>query len=131
MLVLINYISQVIISFKNENTSSRLLIRLISSIMSRTALQTLFKRLYKYSLTILIVSLLDIYILGFNGVELVTRSFSLLHFTIVVAGCLEVTRGFQLGEKITGSNMLETIISFLPERLTRLFKKNDSNDDPQ
>ena len=78
------------------------------------------------------VSLLEVYILGFTSVELISQSFSLSHFTIVVAGCLEVTRGFKLGELITGNNMLDTILSFLPSKVSQLFgKKNDSNDNPQ
>lgn len=131
LLVLINYVSQVIVSFKNDVERKNIFTRLIASIFSKTALQTLFKRIYEYSLAVVMVGLLEVYMLGITQIELATRTFSLLHFTIVVAGCLEVTRGFQLGEKITGSNMLETIKSFLPERLTRLFKKNGSNDDPQ
>lgn len=132
LLVLINYVSQVIVSFKNDTSSKNFFIKIVSALFSKTALQTLFKRIYEYSLAVVMVGLLEVYMLGVTQVELATRTFSLLHFTIVVAGCLEVTRGFQLGEKITGSNMLETIVSFLPERLTRLFKKkNNSNDDPQ
>lgn len=125
ILVLVNYISQAVISFKYDNISKNIIIRLIVAIFSKTALTQLYKRIYEYSLAIVMVGLLEVYILGLTQVEIAERTFSLLHFTIVVAGCLEVTRGFKLGEKITGSNMLETVRGFLPEKISKLFEKKD------
>lgn len=96
------------------------------SIFSNKALTTLFKRLYEYSFAITMVGLFEVYILDIP-INLGENVFSLLHFTIIVASCLEITRGFQLNEQITGNNMLETIKNFIPERLINLFKSKDSN----
>lgn len=128
LLVFINYISQVVITYMRDIKYKYILFKLIKSIFCKLALQSLFKRLYEYSFAILTVGLLEVYILGLTPVEIVDKQFSLLHFTLVVAGCLEVTRGFGLAEKITGSNMLETLKSFLPERISRLFDKNSNKE---
>lgn len=124
ILIIINYISQVVITYMKDESYKYILFKLIKAIFCKKALETLLKRLYEYSFAILMVGLLEVYILGFTPIEIADKKFSLLHFTLVVSGCLEVTRGFGLAEKITGSNMLETLRSFLPERVSRLFDKN-------
>lgn len=126
IFVLINYNSQVILSFKEATQTKNTLLRVIISIFSKTALTTLLKRLHEYSFAITMVGLFEVYILELP-INLGENTFSLIHFTIVVAGCLEVTRGFQLNEKITGNNMLEVILSFIPDKLVTLFKNKDSN----
>lgn len=126
IFVLINYNSQVILSFKEATQTKNTLLRIIISIFSKKALTTLLKRLHEYSFAITMVGLFEVYILELP-INLGDNTFSLIHFTIVVAGCLEVTRGFQLNEQITGNNMLEVIKNFLPDKLIDLFKNKDSN----
>lgn len=126
ILILLNYYSQVVLCFKETTQAKNLLLRGIISIFSKTALTTLLKRLHEYSFAITIVGLFEVYILDIP-IDLGDKTFSLIHFTIVVAGCLEVTRGFQLTEQITGNNMLEIIKNFIPEKLIELFKNKDSN----
>lgn len=126
ILILLNYYSQVVLCFKETTQVKNFLLRGIISIFSKTALTTLLKRLHEYSFAITMVGLFEVYILDIP-IDLGDKTFSLIHFTIVVAGCLEVTRGFQLTEQITGNNMLEIIKNFIPEKLIELFKNKDSN----
>lgn len=126
ILILLNYYSQVVLCFKETTQAKNFLLRGIISIFSKTALTTLLKRLHEYSFAITMVGLFEVYILDIP-IDLGDKTFSLIHFTIVVAGCLEVTRGFQLTEQITGNNMLEIIKNFIPEKLIELFKNKDSN----
>lgn len=126
IFILLNYSSQVVLSFKECTQTKNFILRGIISIFSKTALTTLLKRLYEYSFAITMVGLFEAYILDIP-INIGSRTFSLIHFTIVVAGCLEVTRGFQLNEQITGNNMLEVIKNFIPEKLITLFKNKDSN----
>lgn len=126
IFVLLNYVSQTVLSFKKADRAKNVLIRIIISIFSKTALTTLLKRLHEYSFAITMVGLFEVYILNVP-IDLGENIFSLIHFTIIVASCLEITRGFQLTEQITGNNMLEIIKKFVPEKLTELFKNKDSN----
>lgn len=125
ILVILNFVSQVVLNFKESNTATNYMLRFITSLFSKKALTTLLKRLYEYSFAITMVGLFEVYILELP-ISLGDKSFSLIHFTIIVAGCLEVTRGFQISKNITDNNMLEIIKGFIPEHISKLFKVKDS-----
>lgn len=126
ILILLNYASQVVLCFKESREYNNFIFRAVASVFSKSALTMLLKRLYEYSMALTMVGLFEVYILNFP-INLGERSFSLIHFTVIVSGCLELTRGFQLNKKITGNNMLEIIQGFIPEHLSKLFKNKDSH----
>lgn len=87
-----------------------------------------WRKATEYGLGIIVVTVLDVMVLGGTlSLTLGSAVFTLSKFAVVVASLIETYSVFENMEAVSGTNIFKKMIMFFPEQYKKLFKKGKDN----
>lgn len=84
----------------------------------------ILKTATSYAITIVAISMFEVHLLGVQAIELGGQIISLTRLVVVLATAQQLGKMLNTVEAMTKYNLLESIVSFLPQSVQQVFSKS-------
>ena len=90
-------------------------------------LRKTWKKAYEYGIGIIVVVILETLVFGGStSIMLMSKKFSLSELAVVIPSIVEVWSIFENIEVVTKNNFFKKLYTFLPQKVQKVLKRNDS-----
>lgn len=93
--------------------------------LKSSGLRSTWRKTYEYGIGIVTFAVMDSMVFKSSLVELFGSSYSIAELAVVIACMIEIYSIYENMEAVSGNNLFKRIIRLFPERLKKIFRKED------